>query len=297
MQTPTWMKLVFYGLRGSHSHGTYIPPEDINGTDDIDYCGAYFAPTDHYIGVTQYQETVERMEGNLDVVMYEYRHFVRLLLKNNPNVLSWLWLNDDHVQLETTAWTALTGIRERFLSKLSYHTFTGYSYSQLKKMENMSPEIAERFTWLELVIKGAGYEPDRLAPEYEPDVRSWQHEYQSIKSKYMSGFMGDKRRSKVVKFGYDVKAASHLIRLLRMQVEILKDGTVLVDRTGHDAQELIAIKQGAWSLERVKDEANRLFELASKLVKVSKLPDKPDVTRIEPVVSGMLYQHIRSFYE
>lgn len=291
------VKYIFKGLRGSHSHGTYIPPEDENGTDDIDYCSVFFSNPNHYIGVTQYPETHEKMQGNDDLVEYEYRHFVRLLLKNNPNVLSWLWLNDDHVTFETSTWTALTGIRESFLSKLTYNTFTGYSYSQLKKMENMSPEIAQRFAELEIVIKDAGHEPDKLAPEYKPIVRSWQQEYQQIRAKYMSGFMGDKRRSKVIKYGYDVKAASHLIRLLRMQVEILKDGTVLVDRTGHDAQELIAIKQGQWSLEGVKDEANNLFELASKLVKVSKLPDKPNIARIEPVVSDMLYQYIKGLYE
>lgn len=289
-------KQIFYGLRGSHSHGTYIPPEDENGTDDIDYCGVYFAPTDHYIGITRYPETVERMEGHSDIVMYEFLHFVRLLLKNNPNVLTWLWLTPEHITLQTYEWEAIVGVRERFLSKLTYNTFTGYSYSQLKKMERMSPEEAERYSWLLLQIEAAGFRADKMAPESNKTVREWQQEYNTLKKKFLSGFMGDKRRQKVLKYGYDVKAASHLIRLLRMQVEILKDGIVLVDRTGWDADELTAIKRGEWSLERVKAEADQLFERGRAAVKASRLPDKPDVAKIEPTISNLVYQRIRSVY-
>ena len=54
------------------------------------------------------------------------------------------------------------------------------------------------------------------------------------------GYMGEKRKRLVEKFGYDTKNASHLIRLLRMGMEFLVDGELHVER--EDAKELLRIK-------------------------------------------------------
>jgi len=62
--------------------------------------------------------------------------------------------------------------------------------------------------------------------------------------------MGTKRKMLVEKYGYDCKNAAHLIRLLRMGVEFLKDGRLYVMR--EDAKQLIEIKRGEWTLEQVK---------------------------------------------
>lgn len=51
------------------------------------------------------------------------------------------------------------------------------------------------------------------------------------------------------RFGYDVKHAMHLVRLLRMGREILLEGTVHVWRGDRDADELRAIRAGAWSYD------------------------------------------------
>lgn len=292
-----WAIPIFTGLRGSHAHGTFIPPDDPNGTDDIDLCGVYFADARHYIGLTKRPETYEYALGHVDLVYYEFRHFVHLLLKNNPNVISWLWLSPSAIHDQSTDWQMLVTLRDLFLSKLCYNTFTGYSYSQLQKMERMTPEVAEEYQWLQENIEAAGFSPDKTAPSSYVAVIGWQERWQRIHSKYMSGFMGDKRRQKVLTYGYDVKAAAHLIRLLRMQVEILQAGLVMVDRIGLDADELIAIKTGKWSLERVKAVADELFAQGKAAAKNSPLPDKPQIEQIEPVVSRLLYRHIRSEYE
>lgn len=69
------------------------------------------------------------------------------------------------------------------------------------------------------------------------------------------------RRELEEKSGYDTKHASHLVRLMRMGYEILTTGQVLVKRP--DAEELLAIKNGAWSYEKVmehKDEIEAKLE-------------------------------------
>jgi predicted nucleotidyltransferase len=88
------------------------------------------------------------------------------------------------------------------------------------------------------------------------------------------GYMGKKRKELVKKFGYDTKNASHLVRLLRMGIEWLNDGELQVIR--QDAQQLLEIKRGEWTLEQVKSEAGRLFISAETAYTLSKLPVKPD---------------------
>lgn len=92
------------------------------------------------------------------------------------------------------------------------------------------------------------------------------------------GYMGAKRKRLVEKYGFDTKNASHLIRILRQGIEFLSDGEVRVLR--NDAQELLEIKAGEWSLEKIKVEAERLFTAAETAYIHSKLPVKPDHEKI-----------------
>lgn len=92
------------------------------------------------------------------------------------------------------------------------------------------------------------------------------------------GHMGDKRRKLVEQFGYDTKNAAHLIRLLRMGIEFLTDGELYVLRS--DASQLLEIKRGEWSLERVVTEADRLFASSEQAYINSRLPNDVDPERI-----------------
>jgi len=69
------------------------------------------------------------------------------------------------------------------------------------------------------------------------------------------------RRELEEKSGYDTKHASHLVRLMRMGYEIITEGKVIVRRP--DAEELLAIKNGAWSFDKVmefKDEMEKKLD-------------------------------------
>jgi predicted nucleotidyltransferase len=92
------------------------------------------------------------------------------------------------------------------------------------------------------------------------------------------GHMGAKRKALMDQYGYDCKNAAHLIRLLRMGVEFLKDGELQVLR--HDATQLLEIKTGKWTLDQVQDEAKRWFALAEQAYIQSSLPAHPDHDQI-----------------
>lgn len=106
-----------------------------------------------------------------------------------------------------------------------------------------------------------------------------------------NGYMGEKRKSLVEKFSYDVKNASHLIRLLKMCMEFLNEGTLYVERKS-DADLLLSIKRGEWSLEKVQTEAERLFKLCEESYVRNKLPAEPD----HAAINELCIELILSYY-
>jgi len=89
-----------------------------------------------------------------------------------------------------------------------------------------------------------------------------------------NGHMGEKRKRLVEKFGYDVKNAAHMIRLLRMCHEFLIDGRLYVHRP--DASQLLEIKRGEWSLDKVMSIGEGLFKSCDMAYEASTLPKEPD---------------------
>jgi len=107
------------------------------------------------------------------------------------------------------------------------------------------------------------------------------------------------RRDLEVKSGYDTKHASHLVRLMRMGYEILTTGQVIVKRP--DAEELLLIKNGGWSYERVmeyKEELQTKLDVAYKQIESDRkegkntiLPKEVDYTEL-----NQLYHQITEEY-
>jgi uncharacterized protein len=87
------------------------------------------------------------------------------------------------------------------------------------------------------------------------------------------------------KYGYDTKHAAHLVRLMRMGSEILQEGKVKVCRTGIDADELRAIRDGAWTYDQLdefftrEDERLRMLYDSRKYV-VPHSPKRTEVVKL-----------------
>jgi predicted nucleotidyltransferase len=242
-------RLLLLAYRGSVAHNMYMPNTDPNSVDDIDLMGVFLGPENYYIGLNDIKTTVELMiekDGVLyDCVFYELKHFVKLLLKGNPNVLSMLWLSPGHYLYKSPYIEVLLDNRDIFSSKKVFHSFGGYASDQLKKMESYNRK----------------------------------------------GYMGEKRKSLVKKYGYDTKNAAHLIRLLMMGIEFLAKGKLKVFRTD-DADLLLDIKKGKWSLEDIKKVAEIMFKTLLMARNNSKLPDNPDREKAEEIVSEIIYSYL-----
>lgn len=77
------------------------------------------------------------------------------------------------------------------------------------------------------------------------------------------------------KYGYDTKHAMHLVRLLRMGIEALRGDGIIVKRP--DAEELLAIRDGAWTYEEVLAYAADMDLKSKEMYKNTVLRKKPNL--------------------
>jgi uncharacterized protein len=118
-------RIIYRCVIGSRAYGL----EDDNS--DTDRRGIYLPPAElHWslYGVPEQLENDETQEA-----YWEIQKFIVLALKANPNVLECLY--SPIVELATPLAHELLSIRDAFLSKLVFQTYSGYVASQFKKMQ------------------------------------------------------------------------------------------------------------------------------------------------------------------
>lgn len=118
---------------GSHSHGTYIPPSDPQGIDDIDFMAVVIPPQRDILGFTPFQHKVIKV-NDLDLVVYEWGKWLRMLAKSNPNVLGTLWIRAEDVFIPRPEILRGSELRDYTRSLLAYPAFIGYAHGQLHRM-------------------------------------------------------------------------------------------------------------------------------------------------------------------
>lgn len=296
---------ILVGYRGSIAHNMYVPSEDPNSIDDIDLMSFHFGPRSHYLGLQGWgsRGTKESKQGQYDIVSYELRKAVTLLLQGNPNIVSMLWLRDEHCLVTSPASLVLRSARQHFVGKHVYKSFAGYAAAQMAKMESRDPAELREYLGITAELKRRGIHPNHkneiiAPPEDHPAIYAdWspakltQRLAKYLKKGENIGYMGDKRKRLVLEHGFDAKNAAHLIRLLRMCVEFLKTGEMQVWRP--DAEELLSIKRGEWTLEAVKEHAEGLFDAAKRARDRSTLPEEPDRGKVELLMMDLIEDYLK----
>lgn len=286
--------LIVLGLMGSHSHGTYLPPEDPSAVDDVDLMGFVVPPLRYHLGLPRWQHWRIQVD-ELDVVIYSLDKAVRLLLKSNPNIVGLLWLRDNEYVHRHPIFALLQNQRGIFSSQAAADAFAGYAYDQLKRMEAFDLERMAEYEALTKEIRARG----PISEVLEADQAKLKHialhwsvslgalgRFRKLHREHFSGYMGEKRKAMVRKYQYDVKNAAHLIRLLRMGIEFLENGQLQVFRT-RDAGELMRIERGGWTLDQVKKQAEELFNRIEETRARSPLPPRPDEAAANALIIEM----------
>ncbi len=119
-------RTLFLTRHGSHAYGLATPESD------VDIRGVAVPPRHYYLGFLQ---RFEQADGEGDTVVFELRRFVQLAADANPNVLEILFTDpSDHLGV-TPLGERLLAAREGFLSQKARHTFSGFAFAQLRRLE------------------------------------------------------------------------------------------------------------------------------------------------------------------
>ena len=106
-------------------------------------------------------------------------------------------------------------------------------------------------------------------------------EYNLAKDKHKNYWIWKENRNEArseleEKYGFDTKHAMHLVRLLRMGVEALRDEGIVVKRP--DAKELLDIRNGKWTYNEIVEYAEEMDnEVRNVWYKKTNLQKKPDI--------------------
>ena len=233
--------LIYETLHGSRAYGLARPGSD------TDLKGLYVARRELYLGFLSEREQVDLSP---DHALYEIRKFMRLAAKANPSMIELLFTDPQDHLFVSEAGAMLLSQRSAFLSQLVEQTFARYASSQLKR-------IRRHRAWI-------------LRPP-RPGEGGWT-KYQEWRA-----HRNPARARLEELYGYDTKHGMHLIRLLRMALEMTVEGVVRVRRP--DREELLGIRDGSLSYEQLVGHAEEL--LADIEHSPSVLPREPDLQGLQ----------------
>lgn len=185
----------------------------------------------------------------------------------------WAWREMEHIDTATRQ-----SLQDEFNRRLV--EITQWEWSDVEQNQ-----------W-ESAAKGLGFNSDFLdvvarERSYRGAMREW-HNYQTWKAE-----RNEARAKLEAKFGYDCKHGMHLCRLLRMAHEILTTGQVLVRRP--DAEELLEIRQGAWSYEQLIEWAEKKEALLAAVASESPLPKQPNMKAIDALCIRLVEHSLYPF--
>ena len=137
-------------------------------------------------------------------------------------------------------------------------------------------------------IGGDVLEALRRERRFKTAVREWNQYQEWLRTR-------NPRRAALERaYGFDLKHATHLERLMRTCRDLIVDGVMRVYRP--DREELLAIKRGEWRYEQLVDDVTRHGAAADAAIKEgrSPLPAAPDEAAINAACVDLTNAHAES---
>lgn len=198
-----------------------------------------------------------------DFSIYSIIKYFQLCMENNPNMIDSLFTSTNCVLQCTKIGNMVRDQRKDFLHKGSWHKFKGYSYSMVHKMKN---KFVKRFVEL---CKELNIPLTITRDEYCRMMGNNIHpEFMKCLVEIEKDGIKSKRLELVDKFGFDVKFAYHLVRLLNEVEQIIDEGDLDLQR---NKEQLKSIRNGEWSLQQIEEYFTFKERELEKLYQESKL--------------------------
>ncbi len=289
---------------GSHLYGLNRPESD------IDYMGVFVPNSEHLLGLKEVNEVDRSTKpsssnqrntaDDIDDKSYALPKFLHLTLQNNPNIVEVLFPRPEVIEILESEMQELIDNRDKLLSQRVFHTFTGYAFSQKKKLTVKS----ERYGSL---VLGTGFLKRAHSEDALSDskVAISEKESNDLNNmlKYYKGSKGNTEpfhkgmslkmiydklveerdnygwRVKTDTFdtlGYDVKFGYHLVRILVEGYQLLLTGKLDFPLTEDYAHDIIKIRNGEVELPELLETYEYFDNLCKKTLEKTSLPKKPD---------------------
>jgi hypothetical protein len=316
MDVSKWIddRIIFMGIAGSHAYGLNTPESD------IDYRGVCIPPMNYFTGLRQFEQKDSGWGEGVDKVVYSISKFVQLASKCNPNIIEQLWLPDDCIIKSTPLWERLVGIRDEFLTKQARHTYSGYAYSQIKRIQShrawlISPpsheptreefgltdkRMGKEFYGVLDTLQGTNFETVFAGIPDGAEGAIWQtfeqeRRWKSARRTWEQYINWKNTRNPVrfeleKKFGFDCKHASHCVRLMLQGLDILQ-GKFTSARLNPEQRELcMGIKNGMWTFDELMSNVTDYLHDFDEAYEVSTLPKSANLDKIESVLSDIILE-------
>lgn len=299
-------------IHGSNLYGTNLPGSD------VDYKGVAVSPLRMYLGVADVFEQAEKYENkgaDCDEVIYDVRKYCKLAMGANPTILETLFVPESCIVTLKKPGKILLDNADAFLSQKAFHTHHGFAYSQLRRLHNHKAWLRnppkhkptrEEFglsdsnkikgadlgiieTLMEQGMQISGALNALLNKEkaYGAALKNWEQYNDWKKNRNPERYVFEE------KYGYDLKFATHIIRLYMNCIEILDNETLHARRPPEDLEILLAIRHGAYTYDQFMELSEKYQNLCENAKKHTKLRHAPDGATIDNICQ----KAIESFYE
>lgn len=266
---------IYETIVGSTAYGLNTPESD------IDIKGVAIPGLEHIFGIHPF----EQHEITADNTIFSLQKFVHLASNINPNIIEMLYTDETDIVFISKYGRYLRNNANLFLSKRAKYTFGGYAYAQLKRINGHQKWInnpqeqpkREDFVIIKDIILSNG--------AVKKVEKFLEKDYDAACNRYVQYLTWKKERNperaKLEElFKYDCKHGMHLIRLLKMGIEILKEGKVIVKRI-EDKEELMGIRNGKMSYEELVRYAESLMNDLETAYQKSDLPEQVNYKKID----------------
>ncbi|AUX25785.1 hypothetical protein SOCEGT47_063370 [Sorangium cellulosum] len=271
---------------------------------DTDRRGVFALPFLWTAGLAEPPRDLVSADGSASY--WEVEKAIRQALRADPNTLELLFVPTAEARDPIGAW--LLEARDAFVSSAIYGSFGRYALSQLKRLaqaQRLAEHREQVLDWLagdpslsldDVARRLAAISPRAAPTEADRELQAKEHIKQLYRSLHDQGLLPARDFASLARFARGDRAsldlardlrpknAYNLVRLIATATRWLRDGEVELTARGELREALLAIKTGAWPLDRTIELAEAMTPELEAARLATRLPPRPDVPRAEALL-------------